>query len=119
MTMFNVQLEVPDGTTKEQLHEDLCLTIHEGAVASIQYVDVGFPVEEPTYRTIVDVIEWDNRDPSVTWLWIDKVRYISVNPYDMIENMVENCRPWIIEEEGVDAIDLERALEVLKRASGR
>ena len=119
MTTFNVQLEVPDGTTPEQLHEDLCLMVHEDGTASIQYVDVGFPIEEPTYRTHVDIAEWDNRDPSETWLWIDKVRYISVDPFDMIENMVENCRQWIIEEEGVNADELDNALAVLKRASGR
>lgn len=59
----------------------------------------------------------DNRDPATTWLWITD-DYVEVNPFELIENMVENCRPWILEEVGIDPKELDDALAVLKRASG-
>jgi len=104
--------------TAEQFHEDLCLTIHEGAQGQVAVADIGFPEAEPEHQTIVDITEWDNRDTGVTWLWIDKVRYVSVNPFDLIENMVENCLPWIQDETDVTVAEVEQALAVLKRASG-
>lgn len=64
-----------------------------------------------------DVQSIDNRDPNETWLWIGD-DYVSVSPYELIENMVENCRDWIIKEEGIKADELDNALAVLKRASG-
>lgn len=64
-----------------------------------------------------DVQSIDNRDPSTTWLWIGD-DYVEVNPFELIENMVENCRSWIIEEEGIDPEELDKALAVLKRAAG-
>lgn len=88
---FNVQFEVLEGITDGQIHEDLCQVLHEGAVSQVAYVDVGLPEEEPTYNTNVAITEWDNRDPSTTWLWIDKVRYIEVRPYDVMRNMIHNC----------------------------
>ena len=91
---FNVQFEVPFEVTEEQLHEDLCKTLHEDINdhgPEIEFVDIGFPVEEPTCGTNVDITEWDNRDPGTTWLWIDKVRYIEVAPNDVMRNMIENC----------------------------
>ncbi len=117
---FNVQFEVLEDVTDGQLHEDLCLTLHEGQATDMKYVvDIGLPEMEPTFPVHVDIAEWDNRDTAETWLWIDKVRYVSVNPFDMIENMVENCLPWITDNEGVTAEELEDALKILKRASGR
>ena len=55
----------------------------------------------------------DNRDPGTTWLIIEDTEdqdYVEVNPFELIENMVENCRPWILEEEGVGAKELDDAL---------
>ena len=66
-----------------------------------------------------EVTEVDNRDASETWLWLGRRDRVEVDPVDLVENMIENNRQWIIEEEGVDAIDLERALEVLNKARGR
>lgn len=43
MTTYNIQLEVPDDVTPEQLHENLCLVIYEGAVPDLAYTDIGFP----------------------------------------------------------------------------
>ena len=60
----------------------------------------------------------DNRDPSATWLWISKSDYVEIKPLDLVENMVENCLPWILEETDVDEVDLMNALAVLKRATG-
>ena len=61
----------------------------------------------------------DNRDPGTTWLWLDGTGdYIEVNPYELIENAVENCKDWMVDEEGVDPTELDKALSVLKRASG-
>ncbi len=67
----------------------------------------------------VDIRTWDNRDMGETWLWIDTVRYVKVNPFDMIENAVENCMDWIVEEEGLTEDEVNKALAVLKQASGR
>ncbi len=116
---FNVQFEVLEDVTMGQLHEDLCTVLHEHRVSTIPYVDIGLPEEEPTYNVNVGPPTWDNRDMGETWLWVDKVRYVSVNPYDMIENAVENCLDWIVDEEGVTVEEVEGALAVLKRASGR
>ena len=65
-----------------------------------------------------DIETIDNRDPSTTWIWIGTGDYVEVNPFELIENMVENCRQWIIEEEGIDPKELDDALAVLKRAAG-
>ncbi len=70
-------------------------------------------------RNRQEVVQVDNRDPGATWLWLSLSDFVEIDPVDLVENMIENCRQWIIEEAGVDAIDLERALKVLKRASGR
>ena len=115
---YNVQFEVPEGTTMGQLHEDLCKVLHEDWPTQIAWVDIGLPEEEPDVFTNVPYT-WDNRDSNETWLWIDKVRHIRVSPFDMIENMVENCLPWIVDEEGVPADEVGKALAVLKKASGR
>ncbi len=91
---FNVRFEVPFEVTEEQLHEDLCKTLHENQGPTIAYIDVGFPVEEPevlVYPTRVPITEWDNRDPSETWLFMDNLRYIEVRPYDVMRNMIDNC----------------------------
>ena len=116
MTIYNVQFEVPDDVTKEQLHEDLIQSIRVGEWSRIDFVDIGLPVEEPTYQTNVDIKEWDNRDPSETWLWIDKHRYISVDPVEMIENMIENCCSWFDDETDVTCKELESFVALLKRA---
>lgn len=116
MTTFNVQFEVPDEVTLEQLHEDLCLVLHEGAATTISIIDIGHPVAEPICGTLVDIVEWDNRDPSVTWLWIDDVRYISVDPVEVVENMIENCCSWFDEETDITCKELEDFVALMKRA---
>ena len=118
---FNVQFEVSDEdiVTVGDLHEDLCRVLHEGQPTTISWVDIGLPEQEPEYHVNVAISEWDNRDTATTWLWIDKVRYVEVNPYDMIENMVENGLDWITDEIGISVEEVEQALKVLKRASGR
>ena len=76
------------------------------------------PTEEK-YFTRVPIVTWDNRDPGETWLWYDEIHYISVSPFEMIENMIENCKPWIVEEVGVSEDELEKAMQVLARACGQ
>ncbi len=115
---FNVQFEVPFEVTDEQLHEDLCKTLHEDQGTTIGYINIGLPDEEPTYNTNVAITEWDNRDPATTWLWIDKVRYIEVNPVELIANMVENCHVGMVEFEDVTEDQLNHAVSILKRAIG-
>ncbi len=116
MTTYNIQIEVSDGTTVEQLHEDLCLVIHEEHIPELVYLDIGHPVEEPEHRTNVPITEWDNRDPSETWLWIDQHRYVCVDPVEMIENMIENCCNWFDEETDVPCKELEDFVTRLKGA---
>ena len=64
--------------------------------------------------------ELDNRDPNTTWIRLEGCHgdYIEVSPYEIIENMVENCKEWIIQEEGITEEALRTALDTLKRASG-
>lgn len=38
----------------------------------------------------VPVVETDNRDPRTTWLWINDKEYVEVDPYDLVENSIEN-----------------------------
>ena len=44
-----------------------------------------------TNRTELHVKQLDNRDSRTTWLWLDSLMYIEVDPVDLMRNMIENC----------------------------
>ena len=59
----------------------------------------------------------DNRDPGTTWIWLEGTGdYVEVSPVELVENMIENCREWILAEQGVTEEALESALKTLRQA---
>lgn len=53
---------------------------------------MGITTENGTIPECYDTKELDNRDPSETWLWLDGTDdYVSINPGEVMGNMVENC----------------------------
>ncbi len=50
MTIHTIQIEVPDGTTEEQVHEDLCLALLEGNLPDIEYIVINVLKEQSMKR---------------------------------------------------------------------
>ncbi|MEE8599428.1 MAG: hypothetical protein V3S69_08010 [Dehalococcoidales bacterium] len=63
----------------------------------------------------VPITETDNRDSGTTWLWISWEDYIEVNPVELINNVIENCEPWLTEEAGITPEELKQVQDILAR----
>ncbi len=65
----------------------------------------------------------DNRDPGETWLQLEGTGdYVSVEPFEIMTNMIENCEHWLFEAEQGPKMNREEvvdAVQVLARACGR
>jgi len=55
----------------------------------------GDPTEFDTpYKAVgyVPIKSVDNRDERTTWLWLNELQYVEVDPVDIYNNMLENCQ---------------------------
>lgn len=108
-TVFTVKIQCLEGTTAEQLHEQLCTALMEDfgnlaidiqAPEQFQKEEVmdekgapsifGYEPDSQPYSQPITVKETDNRDFDTTALALSNGTKVEVNPFDLYINALEN-----------------------------